>query len=75
MQNSKEVSSIDNKIIDRDVAETKRVNEADKFPSDYMFELSKDEKIFPTYKIFTIFTKKGLWLLFFQVNKQKKPLF
>lgn len=41
-------------IIDRDVAElygveTKRVNEAvsnniDKFPKDYMFELTKDEK-------------------------------
>jgi len=41
-------------IIDRDVAElygveTKRVNEAvannpDKFPADYMFELTKDEK-------------------------------
>ncbi len=72
-------------IIDRDVAElygieTKRVNEAvsnnpDKFPSDYMFELSKDEKIevveyfdhlspikYSPY-LPKVFTKKGLWML------------
>jgi len=72
-------------IIDRDVAdlygvETKRVNEAvsnnpDKFPSDYMFELSKDEKL-KVVEIFDhlapikyspylpkAFTKKGLWML------------
>jgi hypothetical protein len=72
-------------IIDRDVAElygveTKRVNEAatnnpDKFPNDYMFELTKDEKIkvveyfdhlqsikYSPY-LPKAFTKKGLWML------------
>lgn len=72
-------------IIDRDIAElygveTKRVNEAvsnnpDKFPSDYMFELSKDEKTkvvehfdhlapikYSPY-LPKAFTKKGLWML------------
>ncbi len=72
-------------IIDRDVAElygveTKRVNEAvtnnpDKFPSDYMFELTKDEKTkvveyfdhlqpikYSPY-LPKAFTKKGLWML------------
>ena len=72
-------------IIDRDVAElygveTKRVNEAvsnnlDKFPKDYMFELSKDEKAkvveyfdhlnsikYSPY-LPKAFTKKGLWML------------
>ena len=72
-------------IIDRDVAElygveTKRVNEAvtnnpDKFPKDYMFELTKDEKIkvveyfdhlnpikYSPY-LPKAFTKKGLWML------------
>ena len=72
-------------IIDRDVAElygveTKRVNEAvsnniDKFPKDYMFELTKDEKSkvveyfdhLETIKyspyLPKAFTKKGLWML------------
>ena len=72
-------------IIDRDVAElygveTKRVNEAvsnnlDKFPKDYMFELSKDEKskvvehfdhlspIKYSPYLPKAFTKKGLWML------------
>ncbi len=72
-------------IIDRDVAElygveTKRVNEAvsnniDKFPLDYMFELSKDEKnkVVEHFDHLTpikyspylpkAFTKKGLWML------------
>lgn len=72
-------------IIDRDVAElygveTKRVNEAvtnnpDKFPKDYMFELTKDEKTkvveyfdhlepikYSPY-LPKAFTKKGLWML------------
>ncbi|MGJ0302086.1 ORF6N domain-containing protein [Aliarcobacter cryaerophilus] len=72
-------------MIDRDVAElygveTKRVNEAvsnniDKFPKDYMFELTKDEKIkvvehfdhlepikYSPY-LPKAFTKKGLWML------------
>jgi len=72
-------------IIDRDVAElygveTKRVNEAvtnnpDKFPNDYMFELTKDEKTkvveyfdhlqpikYSPY-LPKAFTKKGLWML------------
>lgn len=72
-------------IIDRDVAElygveTKRVNEAvsnnpDKFPNDYMFELTKDEKtkVVEYFDHLTpikyspylpkAFTKKGLWML------------
>ena len=72
-------------IIDRDVAElygveTKRVNEAvsnniDKFPKDYMFELTKDEKSkvveyfdhLETIKyspyLPKAFTKNGLWML------------
>lgn len=72
-------------IIDRDVAElygveTKRINEAvsnnpDKFPNDYMFELTKDEKTkvvdyfdhlepikYSPY-LPKAFTKKGLWML------------
>ena len=72
-------------LIDRDVAElygveTKRVNEAvsnnpDKFPKDYMFELTKDEKMevvehfdhlepikYSPY-LPKAFTKKGLWML------------
>jgi hypothetical protein len=72
-------------IIDRDVAElygveTKRVNEAvsnnpDKFPIDYMFELSKDEKTKVVEQFDHLapikyspylpkaFSKKGLWML------------
>jgi len=72
-------------IIDRDVAElygveTKRVNEAvsnnpDKFPKDYMFELTKEEKskvvehfdhlqpIKYSPYLPKAFTKKGLWML------------
>ena len=72
-------------LIDRDVAdlygvETKRVNEAvsnnkDKFPEDYMFEITKDEKsvvveyfdhIAPikySPHLPKVFTKKGLWML------------
>lgn len=72
-------------IIDRDVAElygveTKRINEAvsnnlDKFPKDYMFELSKEEKskvveyfdhlqpIKYSPYLPKAFTKKGLWML------------
>lgn len=72
-------------IIDRDVGElygveTKRVNEAvtnnpDKFPKDYMFELTKDEKnkvvehfdhlqpIKYSPYLPKAFTKKGLWML------------
>ena len=72
-------------IVDRDVAElygveTKRVNEAvsnnaDKFPSDYMFELTKEEKskvvdyfdhlspIKYSPYLPKAFTKKGLWML------------
>jgi hypothetical protein len=72
-------------IIDRDVAElygveTKRVNEAvsnnpDKFPKDYMFELTKEEKskVVETFDHLSpikyspylpkAFTKKGLWML------------
>jgi len=72
-------------IIDRDVAdlygvETKRVNEAvsnnqDKFPKDYMFEITKDEKnkVVEYFDHLTpikyspylpkVFTKKGLWML------------
>jgi hypothetical protein len=72
-------------LIDRDVAElygveTKRVNEAvsnnpDKFPQDYMFELTKEEKTkvveyfdhlqpikYSPY-LPKAFTKKGLWML------------
>ena len=72
-------------IIDRDVGElygveTKRINEAvtnnpDKFPNDYMFELTKDEKTkvveyfdhlqpikYSPY-LPKAFTKKGLWML------------
>ena len=72
-------------LIDRDVAdlygvETKRVNEAvsnnkDKFPEDYMFEITKDEKskvveyfdhlapIKYSPHLPKVFTKKGLWML------------
>ena len=72
-------------LIDRDVAdlygvETKRVNEAvannkDKFPEDYMFEITKDEKskVVEYFDHLTpikysphlpkVFTKKGLWML------------
>jgi phage regulator Rha-like protein len=72
-------------LIDRDVAdlygvETKRVNEAvsnnkDKFPEDYMFEITKAEKskVVEYFDHLTpikysphlpkVFTKKGLWML------------
>lgn len=72
-------------ILDRDVAdlygvETKRVNEAvsnnkDKFPEDYMFEITKEEKteVVEYFDHLTpikysphlpkVFTKKGLWML------------
>ena len=71
-------------IIDRDVAviygvETKRVNEAvknnpDKFPQDYMFELTQDEfdilrskfsttKFSKTRTLPKVFTEKGLYMI------------